>query len=321
MPKIQPAVMNLTFRTTATDNWIDISQAASIVNRRFYRQGLNWAVSGITIQMLGTGTITGNVRVETLPTTWVCSNAWHKTFLAWKRQQDEALEDSGSEDAKARFNDFKIFMDPEHVSDYVSSGGGTPDLNDTNLIPLYGGTANEFDTGEWQPSSIVIPNAAADGTGSLTEPVERLLHMVGENSPAAGTSKGIIDGYAYSRNYPQSPDPVDPGLDSFRNFMGRMFSVGNDNPEVLGNATNTNDELPYDQDEYPGGEGNAPGLQLLAAHKVTQTTVSNRFNIRGSNVPCGLLKVTNDTGTEAEVMIHLVPGNHRGYLAEPMQDM
>jgi hypothetical protein len=35
--------------TTGT-HYVDLSQIASIVNRRFYRQGINWALSGIKIR-------------------------------------------------------------------------------------------------------------------------------------------------------------------------------------------------------------------------------------------------------------------------------
>jgi hypothetical protein len=53
--KIQPAEMTLLTATStvnagATGNFtIDLSQCASLMNRRFYRQGLNWAVAGFKI--------------------------------------------------------------------------------------------------------------------------------------------------------------------------------------------------------------------------------------------------------------------------------
>ena len=53
--KIEPSVQTLIFALPAapfetnTISWIDLSQVASIVNRRFYRQGLNWAVAGFKL--------------------------------------------------------------------------------------------------------------------------------------------------------------------------------------------------------------------------------------------------------------------------------
>ena len=49
--KIQPAVMTMTFASSesgASTEFIDLSQVASLMNRRFYRQGINWAVAGLS---------------------------------------------------------------------------------------------------------------------------------------------------------------------------------------------------------------------------------------------------------------------------------
>ena len=58
--KIQPSELTLRFRTpdfSGSDSfYVDLSQAASLVNRRFYRQGINWAVAGIKILSAGSAT-------------------------------------------------------------------------------------------------------------------------------------------------------------------------------------------------------------------------------------------------------------------------
>ena len=52
--KIQPAVMTMQFNLTNNKDatyafdTIDLSKCASALNRRFYRQGLQWAVAGFT---------------------------------------------------------------------------------------------------------------------------------------------------------------------------------------------------------------------------------------------------------------------------------
>lgn len=306
MPKLQPSVMTLNF---SGDGFIDISQAASLVNRRFYRQGLNWAVSGFTVQF--TGAATGNVRIETLPTTWVSSNAWHKSFALWLQQQNEVMEQYDGQSTIAKFRDFKIYMDTVHAVEGVAA----------NLLPTYGDGSAFFTPGEWEYSQIVVPNILADASGSTVDPVEYYLHMVGASTAPGGVSRGMIDGYQFSRSFPQSPDPVAPAQDSDDNWMRNMFNVGNDSDVISDNATDKNDDLPYPQVDYPGGDTQAPGLQLHSAHAVSSTTISNRFTIPGCMVPCGLIKFSNDTGVNALLQIHLVPGNHRGYLAEPMQDM
>ncbi len=307
MPKLQPAVMTLNF---TGDGYIDLSQCASIVNRRFYRQGLQWAVAGFTVE-LDNQVTSGNIRIETLPTTWVVSGAWHKIFAHWRKQQSEALEASGADDVRAKFNDFKIFMDTPHVTAGVSG----------NLLPTYGDGSSQFTVGEWEPSQVVIPNSTADASGSEVDPTEFLLHMVGAGTTA--NSLGMIEGYKNSRALPISPDPQIPtNTNNVSNWLRNMFDVGNEDTEVMANASERNNETPYPHENYPGGGFQAPGLQLHSAFKATGSNViANRFTIPGCIVPCGLIKFSNDTGVNARLQVHLTPGNHRGYLAEPMQDM
>ena len=319
MKKIEPAVQTLIFQTQPIDagatgvSYIDLSQCASIVNRRFYRQGINWAVSGMKVLSGKEASIT----ISKLPETWVCGNAWEKGFRSWQKQQDEALEESGAQSMKARFNDFKVFADVEHVSATFAA----------NLLPqvVIGGIAAPYDAGTWEPSKIVLPNVNPDGTGSDVEPAQRFLHMVGVNINGA-SSRGIIEGYADSRAYPQSPDPVGPDVGDVDNWMSRMFDAGNDMEEVLDNATLRNDTLPYDQDEYPNGEGNGAALQVHDVDSITGTTIGGMTRIKGGMFPCGLIRIDHlNTSTTNNVnltfVLDLVPGNHRGYLCEPMTEM
>jgi hypothetical protein len=305
----EPAVYTVILGTEETSGgtyYCDLSQIASILNRRFYRQGINWAVAGFKLFSPSTGFFT----ISKLPTNWVTMNAWTKAFNAWNRQQKEALAESGGESAAAKFRDFKVFADVDHVTAGVGN----------NLLPLerinvpYQTAA----TGEWEMSQIVIPNAGAPG---VTE--ERFLHMVGLN--ANGTvSRGVIEGYADSRAYPQSPDPVSPDLDSANNWLARMFDVGDNMPEILDNATDKNDNLPYDQDEYPGGSTNLPYLQThdlcqLISYSSGVGNVGTQY-LKGGQFPCGLIRFDWEPETSGNfvLQIDLVPGDHRGYLCEKM---
>lgn len=314
MAKLQPAVSTILINVPANDAiYTDISQMASVVNRRFYRQGLNWAVSGFRCNQKG-GTTAGRFQIEKLPETWVMSNAWHKAFSMWKKQQDEVMDDYEGQSAIAKFRDFKIFMDGPHVTAGFLA----------NTKPIQPG-GDAFTMGEWDPSQIVIPNDDEDAGGSDTLPVEYFLHMVGSNYGPSSLSRGMISGYQQSRSYPQSPDPVAPAQDNGFNWMRDMFNVGNNNPEVAANASDNNDELPYPQVDYPGGTTQAPVLQLhahtdLFAPADGVTMVDNSFFMPGTQVPCGLLKFSNQTDQVIEVFIDLVPGHHRGYLCEPMQE-
>ncbi len=305
-------------------HYIDLSQCLSLVNRRFYRQGLEYAVAGFKI--FSAAGVTGVVVLNKLPDTWMCDNAFTKAYSAWKRQQDDTIEEAGAESAVARWRDFKVFMDVDHVTQYVAGGS---DLNVTNLLPYnfdesistgvesgYGPSfANAYPTGEWQPSEIVVPNHLVDATGSRVDPEEYLLHMVGiNNNPSI--SRGVIEGYADSRAYPQSPDPVEPNLGSSSNWLRDMFDVGNDNVEIIENVTDQNDDLPYDQINYPGGENVSAALQTIGFTMHDSTTISGSSMVEGSNVKCGLIKIQSDMSNLFTLKVMLVPGNTKGYLAE-----
>ena len=117
MPKIEPSVLELRFNLPAlgVPSYLDLNQINSLVNRRFYRQGLVNAVQSIEVQFTpnpGQTAATGTVTVSKMPSTWVFSNAWHKSFVTWQRMNNEALEES--ESVRPRFLDFKIYADAEH---------------------------------------------------------------------------------------------------------------------------------------------------------------------------------------------------------------
>ena len=315
--KIQPAVMTVSMITptvpsgTVGEFTADLSQITSLLNRRFYRQGLNWAVAGIKILT----TVQGNVSVTKLPNTWVTSNAWEKAFRAWNKQQMDTIEESGAESAVARFRDFKVHADPLHVTNGFTS----------NLLPVDAAN-DEYTPGEWESSLIVLPNNLPDASGSIIEPREYRLHMVGSNFHTAAPtgSRGVIEGYADSRAYPQSPDPVSPAVDDTQNWLARMFDVGADTSEIIDNATDRNDNLPYPQVDYPGGETQAPTLEYHDGSIVTASTIGGTTRLKGGNFPCGLMRFNwnpTDVTSGIRIEIDLVPGNHRGYLCEPMTEM
>lgn len=311
MAKIQPSVLTLKFEIGDGDTrFLDISQCASIASRRFHRQGLSWAVSHFTLRSTIPALNSGTVTIKKIPSTWIASNAWHKAYAHWKAQQDDAVDEAGAQSSVAKYRDFKIHANVEHVTATFAA----------NLIPI-DSAGNPFLTGEWSASEIVVPNLIADASGSEVDPYEYLLHMVGANANAAATSRGIIDGYSASRAFPQSPDPVGPAVGSTQNWMQQMDDVGNDNPEILTNAQYQNDDLPYNQTEYPGSELNAPVLELVHETTMVPAVGTTTRQLSGTVVPCGLLEITNLSPSPLDLVVHLVPGESRGYLTQPMQDM
>lgn len=311
MPKLQPSVQTIEFTlpVSAAPRYLDLSAAASIVNRRFYRQGLNWGVAGFTV--IAPPTTSGTITMSKLPNTWVTSNAWEKAFRAWRFQQNEALDDGDQQSVKAKYNDFKIFADTFHGQTAAPHHLIPVDINQVAFLP----------SPEWLYSQVVVPN---DG-GVVGATAGYYLHMVGADVPAApgvNASRGIIQAYADSRSVPQSPDPSTPGNASIGLYTD-MFNVGMNDSEIIANAEFRNDELPYDQDNYPGMALNAPELELMNRIFLNPgSTIPGKYKLAGSNVPCGLVKIDAPAVTDVfTVLVHLVPGAHRGYLAETMVDM
>lgn len=303
--KLEPAVMEFFYEIPAgNDVTLDLMKDACLYNRRFYRQGYYVGVSEFVFSSDAASNGTGNLTIEKIPQTWVAFAAWVKAMNAWLTQQNEAIADSGSESAVARFRDFKVYADVLHKT----NGSERPRDGAGNLLPV----------GEWVYSEIVVPNIVPDASGSTVDPAEYNLHMVGVNNNG-GVSRGIIEGYQSSRAYPQSPDPVSPDIGLGDNWLNLMFDTGNDNQEVVRNASDHNDDLPYPQTEYPGGEVNMPTLALHARKGLS--TTFNTTTISGGMFACGLVRVSNGSNVAQTLVVRMLPGNYRGYLAMPMQEV
>ena len=325
--KIQPAVQTLYFAHNApagaSTSYIDLSQVASLVNRRFYRQGINWAVAGF--KFLSTSNFAGSIGVHKLPNTWVMSNAWEKGFRAWQRMNNKALEEA--ESVRPKFLDFKVYADAEHHTAGVAG----------NLMPIsLGGVATP---GEWEMSKFVVPNTASTtGVASNFEVI-----ATGASYPGGGASTlnavSLIEGYAASRGLPDVLDPNTPddAADADgatpENFLSALFNEGTQqDDQVISDMIAENNIAPYPFENdgvntdtmYPGGANQLTGLQVHDYEYVTATTVGGTSRIKGGNFPCGLIRI--DTSSIGDVggwvlMIDLIPGEHRGYLCEPMTEM
>lgn len=328
MKKIEPAVQTLTFRipegTSGLEKrFIDLSQCASLVNRRFYRQGINWAVS--SMKLVSTD-FTGRLTLSKLPETWIMSNSWEKGFRNWQRMNNDALEEADS--IRPRFLDFKIYANQEHHA----AGFGA------NLLPIsYSGVAA---AGEWEPSKYVIPR----GPASPGNVLEREVIATGASYPGAGATGldavSLIEGYAASRGLPNIEDPNTPddAADAVgsvpENWMSALFNDGTTQTEnVLVDMISENNIAPYPFENdgvnvdtmYPNGANQLTGLQVHDLELQTTTTIGGITRFKGGMFPCGLicLELSTLAGVVPEVLlqIDLVPGNHRGYLCEPMTEM
>ena len=333
MKKIEPAVTTMSFTLPSVDGaerfYIDLSQCASILNRRFYRQGINWAVSGMKL----VSDYQGAVFTAKLPTTWTMSNSWEKGFRAWQRMNNEALQEA--ESVRPRFLDFKIFANANHHN--VGFDANLMPLSFNDVIGAVGYQYVEATKGEWESSKYRIPVGPAN-PGQTTD---REVIAVGASFPGAGASGvnavSLIEGYAASRGLPNVLDPNAPAdaLDAEgttpENWMSALFNEGTEQTDaVLADMVTENNISPYPFENdgvhvdtmYPGGANQLNGLQIHDTAFITPTTIGGHTSIPGGMFPCGLIELTiAGTGTGGTLQIELVPGNHRGYLCEPMTEM
>ncbi len=303
-------------------SYIDLSQVASLVNRRFYRQGINWAVAGFKVTSLQPGA----VNIGKLPNSWVMSNAWEKGFRSWQRMNKESLEEA--ESVRPKFLDFKIYADADHHSAGFAA----------NLMPItFAGVAAT--PGEWESSKFVMPNAPG---GTV---LSREVIAVGANYPGVGASGfdsvSLIEGYAASRGLPEILDPNTPddAADATgvtpANWLSTIFNDGtNQDDVVLEDMITENNIAPYPFENdgvntdtmYPGGANQLSGLEFHDFVQIFETNVTQGVGIqrlKGGNFPCGLIAIDWSPTSSANLVIQidLVPGNHRGYLCEPMTEM
>jgi len=340
MNKIEPSVMTMSFQLTSspfqqsTTDFIDLSQVASLVNRRFYRQGINWAVGGF--KFLSASGFKGSVVVTKLPNTWTMSNAWEKGFRAWQRMNRDALEEVPS--IRPRFLDFKVYANNDH-----HNKGFAANLLPYNLTYFPATAVNTATAGEWVSSKYAIPDAPFSLDGEVQE---REIIATGGNYPGVSAATGLdavslIDGYSSSRALPDVLDPNTPddaadaqGITP-ENWLSAIFNENSTQVDtVLDEMITENNIAPYPFENdgvntdtmYPGGPNQLPGLQIHALEFISTTTVGGTTRVKGGNFPCGLIGITQYNQGEGGpfpviLEIDLVPGNHRGYLCEPMTEM
>ncbi len=338
--KIEPAVQTMIFNAPAVSagtaaHYIDLSQCASIVNRRFYRQGINWAVAGIRIF---SPTFAGQVMISKLPETWTMSNAWEKSFRTWQEMNNKALEDT--ESIRPKFMDFKIYADDAHH--HVGFAG--------NLLPVSTSIPPVAATpGEWESSKVAIPTSPSTGVTTDFELIATGSSFQGASPVTLLDAVSLIEGYAASRGLPYTPDPNVPDdaedvgpTATPENWMGALSTEGNEqDKDVLDRMVGTdaeNNQAPYPFEngrdpaggfftdtQYPGGANQLSGLQVHSFELLTPTTIGGQTHVKGGMFPCGLIKIEAqpDAGTVPILLIQvdLVPGHHRGYLCEPMTEM
>lgn len=291
--------------TPGTDSehstYIDLAQALSAINRRFYRQGLYYYVSSMTIH----NSSDAWVRVATLPDTWSVKNAYRRSFRIFQQMNNKAMAATG--DITPQYHDFKIAMNSAHGSAWSS-----------NLLPCGSETdgSNVTVCDEWIQSMYVSEDP------SLPDPtlVDQFTgHMLGGTTAGAGapdihSSIGLLRSYASTRILP-SNDPLLPS-DVSTDPLTNLFDAGDSFDEIIANLDEDNDLPPYDANIH-WGESSADD-SLVVAQCATSSGSGSVARASGFCAPMGLLQIiTQGSSVGAiEINLELAPGPYHGVYAE-----
>lgn len=332
---MEPAVETLTFWVPPGLSYVDLSLAASIANRRAYKQeNTSWMVAGFTLYSVNATANPASFNIYKIPNSWVAENAYTKSKAMWEKMNDQVLDDE--EGIQGKYEDFKVYIDQTMVGQTVQckadplgkiltplteqapAGVGTgliqvPAVGNTDSLTIADFTGAAAPRADWNYSTIQVLNDPASGTTT-----EFALHYVG---PSTASSKSLIEGYARSRSRPQEQDPNVPLGEG---WMNELFDVGENNEEIRDDLLEDNDRPPYAlygaatvKESYPGGSEEQMGLVNHSTQPITSTTVGGKTSLRGGEFKCGLMKfnLAGEVGTGALLQIHLVPGMNRGYMS------
>jgi hypothetical protein len=279
---------------TETSHFIDLAKDLSVINRRLYRQGRDYHVKKITIVSSNTPNGDNRISVSTVPYNWVSQMAWKRSRDTWNEMNKVATQQISGNIA-GTWADFKVHM---------TNTSRTATL----ARPMdNGGTL--FKEGEWTHSQLVTP----DGT---TGEDSFLMHMLGghDGSVGAWNSVGLIKSYGESRATVQSGDPNVPSIASDDPLVN-VFDYGTAIDEVIDDLEFTNDDPPYDIDDYPGDDTNGAKPTVVQ----DTTLVDGSSTMAGFTAFLGLLEFEIKSSVENDnysVLIELSPGKYRGIKAD-----
>lgn len=300
---MQPAHRTLSYLITDGASYFDLAQDLSKINRRFYSQGMSYAVGSVDFLFGGDpqAVIAVGALCSTAGDTWTVHNAWTKGQAHWIAQQRRARRLIG-QSAKPTWEDYKVYLDDAHRS------AGNEVLVDLN--------GDAVGSGEWDYSVLHIE--ADDHSIS-----EWYMHIIGGD--IGSSDRGLILGYQQSRATVQAQDPELPAEYGSNMYSALADDQDGASPAVASDMEDENDEPPYDQDDYVGNDTNADWP--LTQHGGVASSASPQGHVSGFVAQCGLLRVDlyavnaqGGAGTAPTTLlnVHLVPGGYKGVLAESM---
>lgn len=295
-----PTQLRLTFEVSTEQSsqtkFIDIARALSIINRKFYRQGVYYYVNSVELH----NNENSVVDLLVAPDNWITKNAWNRGFRMF--QQMNAQVDT----VRPKYHDFKIKL----VASQDDANTMDPDLYTTGMADY------SYSPDEWQFSKFTT--MVSDGGASD----EFTAHLIGGHDeshagpPAKYNSIGLIKSYGDSRPEPDgSGQPVLPPSHS-DDPLNILFDASGDYAiqSISTNLDELNDETPYDANSYIGELG---GSLVQVARLATVATTNRVAKASGFCAPFGLICVRpSETSTGYSITLNLASGTYHGVYAE-----
>lgn len=306
--KIEPAVTtlnyNVNYSTVGVDNYISLSRDLSNLNRRLYRQGMQYAVAGITVTDDVGATRDIELNVSTAGNTWIVHNAWKKGQALWMEMQKEVLESNPS--VAGKWRDYKVLM--------------TESMAFANTIRALDGAMAPWQAGqEWTRSLYVVPQHDVDpATGLVKAAEEWYACLIGPDDPANNIFS-LVKAYEESRATVQDIAPNVPATLP-NSFYLKLQDDGSQDPELATIVIDENDQPPY-ATAYPGGSAFGVAGSMTRVGRGILNANAPTLQMPGFTSECGFIFInaTSSAGTgNCRIQVHLVPGEYKGVLAVPM---
>jgi len=307
-PKEVPAQLILRYNLTHNgansedSHYFDLAKNLSEINRRFYRQGKVYHVSGISFHT----TSTTKIKVCVAPNTWVVRNAWNRGKQLWDKMNRKVTSTSGGRSRLPRYHDYKVYLD--------SVMPGEADRPQ----PLDSGDNVVEGAEDWVYSEYESPDGTT-GSDSYT------AHLLGDHigSPGSFTTVGLVYSYAESRPTVETGAPrLD--IDGDDDPLVNLFDDGTQTDEIAEDLMFDNNQPPYSHgadsadygESYPGSKTNHP-KSLVVATTATMSAAPMGY-ISGFSCIAGLLEIETKSNLEQdtiEMIVYLAPGTYKGVAA------
>lgn len=292
--KTSPTSLRLCFEGSGnTTRFIDVARALSVINRKFYRQGVYYYVNSVELY----NNEDAYIDLHTCPDNWVTKNSWNMGFRMFQKMNAQV------DTPRPKYHDFKVKMSN------LQTEANTFDPETFGINGAFTSHAPD----EWQFSKFTTLKSDG-GDSDMFE-----VHVLGPHVGSEGnwTSIGLIESYENSRPIPDGSGSPIIDDDNDTDPMLNLFDASGDHAmeDIRKELDAANDLTPYDANNYIGS-GNTEQMQHVA-RLATSVTTGRVAKASGFCAPFGLICVDpQSTATGYRIVINLAAGTYHGVYAE-----